>query len=71
MNKRWNFEATEDAITVCRDHHQKGQPCEYEELSTYEVVDIINDLRSKLLALSNAVDSLNTALTNNQTQRGF
>ena len=47
--RRWNFEATDDTVTVCYGDHDKGQPCEYEELSPHEVVEILNDMRSELL----------------------
>ena len=50
--RRWNFEPTDTTVTVCRDEHDKGQPCVYEELSPREVVDIIEDMRSKLLRVS-------------------
>jgi len=42
----WNFEATDTGITVCKDEHDKGQPCEYKDLSPHEVVDILNDMKS-------------------------
>ncbi len=45
---RYNFEATDTCVTVCKDEHNKGQPCEYEELSPHEIVDIINDMRSMI-----------------------
>lgn len=53
--RRYNFEATDTHVTVCRDNHEKGQPCEYEELSPYEAVDILNDMRSSLLRVEAAV----------------
>ena len=49
--KRWNFEASESGLRVCRDMHDKGQPCEYEELSPYETLDIINQLILKIIKL--------------------
>lgn len=58
--KRWNFEANEDGVTVCKDEHDKGQPCEYEELSSYEVVEIINNMRSKLIRAELALNQLKT-----------
>jgi len=56
--KRLNFEASESGVTVCRDLHDKGQPCEYEELSPYEVLDIINQMRSKLIRVELAINNL-------------
>ena len=46
---RWNFEEAEDGVSVCKGEHEKGQPCVYEKLSPFEVVGIINKMRSKLL----------------------
>ena len=43
---RWNFEATDSAVRVCNEDHEKGQPCEYRELSPAELVAIIETLRS-------------------------
>jgi hypothetical protein len=56
--RRWNFEATDSGIMVCRDHHDKGQPCEYERKSPQETVQIIEDLRSAALQLARENDSL-------------
>lgn len=47
---RWNFDADGDGILVCRDH-EKGQPCEYEELGHYKVLEILDDMRSELLRM--------------------
>ena len=46
---RWNFEATDTGIVACKDEHDKGQPCEYEELPPIEILKIINDMRSTIL----------------------
>jgi hypothetical protein len=56
--RRFNFEATDSHVTVCRDNHEKGQPCEYEELSPYEVVDILNDMRSSLLKVESLLEKI-------------
>ena len=50
--RRWNFEATDSGIMVCRDHHDKGQPCEYERMSPQEAVQLIEDLKSAALRAS-------------------
>jgi hypothetical protein len=45
---RWNFETNDDSISVCRDLHEKGCPCEYETLTPNQTLEIINDLRSQV-----------------------
>lgn len=59
---RWNFEANDDAVSVCKDEHDKGQPCEYVELSPHEIVEILNDMRSQILRLNFAIGQLNEAV---------
>ncbi|GEM_PF-5830347 len=49
---RWDFEATDSGLTVCKHNHDKGQPCEYEDLTPHETLEILNDMRSKLLRVS-------------------
>lgn len=46
---RWNFDATDTAIVVCKNLHDKGEKCEYEEMHPASVLQIINDLRSRVL----------------------
>ena len=58
--RRLNFEATDTHVTVCRDNHDKGQPCEYEEMTAYEVVDMLDDIRSKLLRAEAALEKIAT-----------
>jgi len=42
--RRWNFKAHDSGVWVCRDHHDKGQPCEYVLMSPQETVKLIEDL---------------------------
>jgi hypothetical protein len=60
---RWNFDATEACVTVCRNHHEKGDDCEYEPLHPAEALSIINKLRSKVLELQAAAISSTTEAT--------
>lgn len=35
--KRWNFEdGGEGVVLCCKDHHEKGAPCEYEPLTAQD-----------------------------------
>ena len=45
---RWNFEATDSGIVVCKNEHEKGHPCEYEELTPKEAIKIIEEMASLL-----------------------
>ena len=48
---RWNFDASETSLLVCRDDHDKGEKCEYKELHPAEVLRVIDALRSRVLQL--------------------
>jgi len=48
---RWNFEVICDKIHACRDLHEKGQPCEYEELSPQEILSVIEGANSSVRQL--------------------
>lgn len=45
---RLNFDTDDEGVIVCKDNHEKGQSCEYEQLSPDETLEIINDLRKQL-----------------------
>ena len=49
----WNINSTETGLEVCKNWHEKGQPCEYEPLSGDEILDIIASYK-KLLAVAMA-----------------
>ncbi|MEE9315993.1 MAG: hypothetical protein V3U97_02680 [bacterium] len=55
---RWNFDAYDEGILVCRDNHEKGQPCESEDLSPYEVLEILDDMRAELLRMKMLLESV-------------
>lgn len=46
---RWNFEAQEDGVYACKGSHEKGEKCDYGKLSPFELVDIINEMRSRII----------------------
>ena len=46
---RWNFEASDAQLLVCRNLHDKGDDCDYQPLHPAEALQIINELRSRLL----------------------
>ncbi len=46
--KRWNFEPAGLGVEVCKDEHEKGQPCEYKMLKATEVINIIDELKSEI-----------------------
>lgn len=45
---RWNIEMGDEGIWVCKDHHEKGQKCEWELLSNEEAMRIIIDMRDSI-----------------------
>jgi len=49
--RRWNFEADDDGLLVCRGQHEKHEHCEahMERLPPHEALEIINALRSECL----------------------
>jgi len=48
---RWNFEADDESVMVCRGQHERSDACEYERLSSHQVLEILNSLRSRVLEL--------------------
>jgi hypothetical protein len=60
---RWNFEATDSSLLVCRDHHDKGDDCDYRPMHPAEVLELVNDLRSRLLHLRVLIDNDSAAAT--------
>jgi len=46
--KRWNFELDRDSILVCKDDHEKGSPCQYEELSSKDLLIILEGMQSEI-----------------------
>lgn len=51
---RWNFDADDEGVLVCRTPHDRSESCIpfMERLSPYEVLEILNDLRAMCLELS-------------------
>jgi len=47
--RRWNFEAREDGVYVCKGDHANTDCCQMEKLTQYEIVDILNELRAECL----------------------
>lgn len=47
--RRWNFENRGGEIWVCKDEHDKGQPCEYEEMFAADALKLIEELRAIIL----------------------
>ena len=49
--RRWNFEADDEGLLVCKGEHDKGERCEahMERLSPHEALKIINELRAECL----------------------
>ena len=57
--RRWNFEADDDGLLVCRGRHEGHEHCEayMERLSPHEALEIINALRSECLSWAAKADS--------------
>lgn len=67
-SKRWNFEASESSLMVCRDNHDKGSKCEYEPISPSETLELIDSLRDTALRLRSLIEEADRYLgTNNMT----
>ena len=47
IGKRWNLAADDAGIVVCRDTHEKGEPCEahQERISHKEVLSMLEELQ--------------------------
>jgi len=48
---RWNFDATDTDIVVCRDNHYKWEKCGYERMPPEEVLQLLNQYRARILEL--------------------
>lgn len=46
---RWNFEANESALLVCRNDHDKGDTCDMRPMHPADVLSLVNDLRARVL----------------------
>lgn len=46
---RYNFDATDSAILVCRGNHEKESPCNYSSLSPSEILQYLNLYRAEAL----------------------
>ena len=49
---RWNFDASDTHLLVCREDHDKGDKCEYKQLHPSEVLAIVNRLRISAIELT-------------------
>ncbi|MFY9326480.1 MAG: hypothetical protein WAO76_00430 [Georgfuchsia sp.] len=63
---RWNFDATDTDIVVCRDKHDKGDKCEYERMHPEEVLQLLNQYRARILEL----DRLAALMVHNAADKG-
>lgn len=52
---RWNYEATDTEVLVCREYHEKGEKCQYERMHPAEIVQMLNTYRSRILELERLV----------------
>lgn len=57
---RWNFEATDNDVLVCRALHEKGEECEYEKMSPAEIVELLETYRRRTLKLQQVLAELMT-----------
>ncbi|MGD9157166.1 MAG: hypothetical protein PVG39_02045 [Desulfobacteraceae bacterium] len=48
---RWNFEADDENVYACQNLHEKGEKCDYEKLSPYEIVKIIDEMRAEIIKI--------------------
>lgn len=56
----WNFDATDESLTVCKNQHDRNESCEshMEKLCPHEALHIINELRAGYLHLKAKIDFL-------------
>ena len=52
---RWNFDADDQGLMVCRGDHGKAPACQMDRLSPYESLEVINSLRAEVSRLRAAV----------------
>lgn len=53
IRKRWNLDADSEGIVVCKDTHEKGEPCEghQERISHKEVLGMLEELQGIAFAI--------------------
>ncbi len=58
--RRWNFEADDEGLLVCRGLHENSEHCEahMERLSPHETLEIINALRAECLSWAAKAEAL-------------
>jgi len=55
---RWNFQVSDDELLVCKGEHDKHDECIYQKLDVNEILDILNDMRSRLISYDSVANSL-------------
>ena len=60
---RWNFDASDAALLVCKNEHEKGDGCDMQPMHPAEVLALVNSLRSDLLKLKVLIGSDSFAAT--------
>lgn len=46
---RWNFDANDTELLVCRNDHGKGEGCNMQPMHPADVLALVNDLRSRVM----------------------
>ena len=46
--RKWNLEPLDKSVGVCKNEHEKGEPCEYTEMEPTEVIEVIEALNYEL-----------------------
>lgn len=51
--RRWNFDADDDGVFVCKGLHESSDHCEahMERMSPHEVLEVLNTMRAQALRL--------------------
>lgn len=60
---RWNFDADDDGLLICKGEHERSNGCTMERVSPHETLQIVNLMRSRL---SHIEAVLKTLLENNE-----
>lgn len=58
--RRWNFDADDESVMVCKGEHESSDHCEahMERLSPHEALEIINALRAECLSWAAKADAI-------------
>lgn len=57
--RRWNFEADDRGLRICRGEHGKGEPCQFETASPVFTLSLIEQPRAQALRFGHRNSEVN------------